>query len=332
MAKLDVLFTKTRVDVHVHPRTEWFSEREHWLRELCQCANQLGIIEMSLASIARKASGDGQTMTVTAEEIRASIARLSQDGHVVWFGDVEVLWWVNVADEQKPNSQISDYWDRIRVQILPKFNAQVRASICAKYPLLESDNPPESLIVDTEHGNQVGLFGSLDRDRDQDSEQDQEREKRSRQAPTSARPRRKSRSRSRAALDQVPAEFIEQVIECFNAHRAKLQPNAKGYRADSNCHRKPIAVATVREGATLDDWRERIDRLAQAASREDFWVQHFTPAYLHQESKWEKWSHDSAIPPKRATRTARHTPSSFDGPDRSFGIDFGDEEGGSDAA
>ena len=325
MGRPDVHFSKTRVDVMVHERTKWFSPIEHWLRTLCQCANQLGLVELSLSSMARRATGDGQTMVVTADEIRKSIARLSQTGHVVWFGEVEVLWWVNVADEQRPNDKTSDYWDRIRVQILPKFTSEVRTTICAKYPDLGSGNDPESLNVGTEQANQVGLFGSLDRERDQDSEQDREREKRSRRGSTSGHSRRRRKSRSRAALDIVEPEFIERVIEVFNEHRARLRPGAKGYRADSTCHRKPIAVATVRENATLDDWRERIGRLAEAASRDDFWLPHFTPAYLHQESKWEKWAHDSAVPTKR--RGASHRPSNFKGPDKSFGFD-----GGSDAA
>lgn len=136
----DIFFAKTRIDAMSHDRTRWFSEREHGLMLQCKTASRFGVLERSLAGMARKASGDGQTLTVTPTEIEESISRLSNTGHVVWFREHEVLWWVEMADEQEPTDPAKrpKYWTQLRTQLLPKLVNQVRVAICTRYPVLVS--------------------------------------------------------------------------------------------------------------------------------------------------------------------------------------------------
>lgn len=323
---VDVFYTKTRVDVLHHKSTEWFSVLEHGIRLQCQCANQAGVLERSVAAMARIASGDGQLLTVTPEQVEQSISRLTATGHVVWWREREVLWWVEMADEQRPSepSKASDFWARIRDQVLPKLINQIRHLICERYPDLISGKPSDIGLISSDSKpdlHQTHLFRPLDRDREQDQDRDQVREKGRASAP-STRSRRK-RSRTRTA--DVDGALITRVIECMNEHRAAVIENASGFGTDSKTQRGWVAKATAREGATFEDWALRIGHLAEAASRDSFWVPHLTLQYLHWQKNWEKWEHESAIPPRRGGRRVGHAPSNFDRPDRSFGLD---EKGG----
>lgn len=320
----DVLWTKTRIDVLGHQSTHWFSEREHGLRLQCQCENQLGLLERSLGSMARVASGDGRTVTVTTGDIEESIARLANTGHVVWFREFEVLWWIEMADEQSPSGSEEQvrFWNQIRDQVVVKLVNQIRRLICERYPRLISKKSSDDATVGKRSGpdlHQIPIFGNQDRELDEDQDEDQDREKPSREDATGPR------SRSKSSGDGT---LVDRVIGLINQHRTSLIENVVGFRTDSKSQRKWVEKATKRESATFDDWRLRIEHLAEAASRDEFWVQHLTLQYLHWAKNWEKWEHASAIPAKRSGRTPSHAPSNFDGPDQSFGFD----DGGSDAA
>ena len=310
----DTFYSKTRIDAMSHDRTRWFSEREHGLMLQCKCGNRFGIIERSLAAMARKASGDSQTLTVTPEEIEKSISRLSNDGHVVWFREHEILWWVEMADEQEPTDPAKrpNYWNQLRTQLLPKLVNQVRVAIYTRYPVLVSGKTQERQDPAGKLVNQVGLFASLDRDQDRDLDQDRDQVNPNRGAAIRRRDRGKPKARSRRKDNPddlgVDPDLIDQVIGHFNERRAALFENGTGYRTDSACHRKRIAKATKREKATLADWRERIDRLAEAVARQEFWRPHLTPEHLHWEKNWEKWAHDSSIPAQRRESNKQRRP------------------------
>lgn len=321
----DTFFFKTRIDVRAHKKTRWFSDIEHGLRLQCHCANRFGILERSIVSMAREASGDGVTLTVTPQQIEQSISRLSSTGHVVWFREVEVLWWVEMADEQQPPDpqKRANFWTQLRTQLLPKLVNQVRLAICARYPFLGSGKTEESQEPRGELVNQVGLFGSLDRDKDQDLDRDQDRVTPNR--GPAIRGRSRGKPMARAKRDRVvDPGLIDAVIECFNEHRSALIEGGTGYRTDSSCHRKPIAKATKREGASIDDWRQRIARLAEAAARDEFWLPHLTPEHLHWAKNWERWSHDSSIPKRQGATRPDHAPGDFSKPENrtSRGVQF----------
>ena len=330
MGRRQPLYTKTRNDALTHERTEWFSVLEHGIRLQCQVANQLGVLERSVASIARIASG--RTMTVSPEEVRESISMLSNTSHVVWFREFDILWWVEMADEQQPTDtpKNTQYWTQLRTQLLPKLVNQVRVAICARYPKLGSPNPPESLGCDPSKPklvNQVGLFGSHNRDLDRDSDRDRDRESPTRAGASSGRSKPGLKGHA-AQTAQAGDSLVDRVIEHFNLRRSEVKRNAKGFRADSDCHRKPIERATRREQATFEDWRERIDRLAAAASRDPFWIPHMTPEHLHWAKNWEKWSHDTAVPESKSAgaSTPDFAPSDFSRPENctSRGVQFAD--------
>ncbi len=295
-----MFWTKTRVDVLNHRSTHWFSDREHGLRLQCQCENQLGLLERSLASMARIASGDGRTVTVTAGDIEESISRLASAGHVVWFREFEVLWWVEMADEQKPpgtEDQVK-FWNQIRDQVVVKLVNQIRRLICDRYPHLISKNPSNDGVVEKRSGpdlHQIPIWGNQDRELDEELDRDQEREnKPSRDSATG--PRSRSGSKSRSSVD---ATLVDRVIALINEHRARLIENAVGFRTDSKSQRRWVEKATKREGASFEDWKLRIGHLAEAASRDEFWIQHLTLQYLHWAKNWEKWEHASSIPAPR---------------------------------
>lgn len=319
------LWTKTRIDVLGHKSTHWFSEREHGLRLQCQCANQAGVLERSIVSMARIASGDGQTVTVTPEEIARAISRLASTGHVVWFREFEVLWWVEMADEQEPDhpTKRAEFWANLVNQLLPKLVNQVRVSIRTRYPQLGSGKIVEDQDTGQKLVNQVGLFGSLDRDQDRDLDRDRERNP-SRRTATRERSRGRRGSKRKPDID---ADLVDRVIECMNEHRAAVIDNATGFRLDSTSHRGWVEKATAREKATLDDWRLRIANLAEAASRDPFWVPHLTIEHLHWRKNWERWAHESSIPAHRRDAKAKPSfaPGDFSKPENrtSRGIEFG---------
>lgn len=308
-------WSRTRIDVLTHERTGWFSALEHTLRLQCQCADAAGILERSIASIARIASGDRSVLTVTPEMVRASITRLQETGHVMWFDDLEVLWWVEMADEQQPDPGPSRarYWAKLAVIVRPKLGNQLRAAVQSRYPCLVDKKSLEikpSQAAPPKLVNQVG-FSPLDLDSDRDSDLDPKRERKTGDAgPT----RRARRARKRSAR-QVDAALIDAVIDSANKHRSSVIDGARGLRRTSESLRGWVAKATKRENASLADWELRLGHLAEAARRDDFWVPHLTSAleHLHRRRNWERWGHASAIP-RRARKDPGFAPNTFDTP------------------
>lgn len=308
---------KVREDFRTHPRTSWFSAIEQSLFLQCRCANQIGVLERSLAGMAREASGNRGLITVTPELIEKAIGLLVAGRHCVWYREIETLWWVNMADEQqpKPGDGRAQYWAQLGTQVVPKLGTQVREGLLRRYPQLDpkkSGDYEDVKPVDFADIAQVGLFVS-----DTDTEPDPEPEGEGARKPGPSSPRRGGRS------GRVHGSFIDSVIDCFNEHRSAVLPNTRGVRRDSKTARDWVRKATRREGATLEDWRLRITHLCEAARRDPFWQAHITTLeYLHRRGAWEKWEHESAIPPHRvASRRseAKHSPSDFDRADRSFG-------------
>lgn len=310
MADAERYWGRIREDFLTHPRTEWFSAIEQSLILQCRCANPLGVLQRSTAHMARVASGDRGLITVTCEMIERSIARLVSSEHCVWYREIETLWWVNMADEQQPNrgNPTSEYWNQLRAQLVPKLDNQVREGLFRRYPRLDPKKSGNHEDVEPATFAEVAQVGLFLPDTDTEPDTEPEGERANKLAPNS--PRRGSGSH------RIHGAFIDAVIDCLNEHRARVVPNARGFRRTSKSQREFVRRVTRRESATLEDWRVRISNLTEAARRDRFWVAHLTLQYLSRAGSWDKWEHESSIP---EGRQSRHAPSDFDRPDRSFG-------------
>ncbi len=309
------LWRRTRIDVLTHRRTHWFSAIEHNLRLQCQCANRAGVLERSMTLMARVASGDAKTLTVTPPMIRAAITRLSASGHVQWFPEAETLWWVNMADEQQPDlgTNRAKFWTQLGHQLGPKLVNQVRVAVQTRYPDLKLENTSDRRAEGPAPPNLETQLGFLPL-KEKEKEEERERTKsRSDLEPPSPRRRRPGSQPSRV----VDPALIDAVIDCANEHRAAVIAGTRGLRRDSKCQRSWVAKATLREQATLEHWQRRLAHLAQAAANDDFWRPHLSSAleHLHRAKNWERWAHHSAVPLPRLRALPDFAPRSFQQPE-----------------
>lgn len=311
------LWGKVRNDFLTHERTGCFGCVRQSIFLQCRAANRMGVLQRSMQTIARKASGDGTIITVTVDMVEKAIASLVEANHCIWFRELETLWWVNMADEQAPSnpSAISNYWAQLRTQVVPQLENQLRKLAIQRYPELARKKRSDDESVqraDIADLRQVGLF-LPDKDVDEDPDEDED------EPPTSGSvsPQRRSMK------SRVHGTFIDAVIGAFNERRSRIVPNARGIRQSSKKQRGYVRVATKRERATLDDWTTRIDNLVEACRRDEFWLQHLSLEHLHRPKNWDKWGDESRLPPKpRSPRGpgGSHGPSDFSGPDESFGV------------
>lgn len=121
-----------RTDVLTHPRTAGLHPLDlHILFFQCVAANIAGVLERSIAQIARAAGGG-----TTQAEVKASLRRMEKRGVVRWWPELDLLWAVEAADHQ---ARTPAAWRGVRnvVDVLP---AKVREAFDARYP----DSPDAS--------------------------------------------------------------------------------------------------------------------------------------------------------------------------------------------
>ena len=110
---------KFREDIETHLRTEWFGALELSIMVQCRCASRLGIMERSLLQIANRASGP--TLSVDRDAVYESLRLLSKGPrpHIVFWADLETIWWVEMADEQQETaaSRQAEWWEHRRSEV-----------------------------------------------------------------------------------------------------------------------------------------------------------------------------------------------------------------------
>jgi hypothetical protein len=293
-----------REDMMTHVRTEWFGAVEHSIMLQCRCANPAGVMAKSVRMIAQRASGDRLTHVVTEEDVSRSLHRLVEAGHCVWYRELETIWWVNMADEQRPAGCDDDdpFWTLLGNQLVPKLAAQVRLGLFRRYPHLNPAKPSDVEVLPVLDAVELRQFGLFPTDTDADADPNADAETNSTRrfsrlgSHSGFRSNADTQKRKRKAAT-VHASHIEAVIREINDARAQLVPNSRGYRLDSKNQREWVRRATKRESATLEDWKCRIRNMLEACKRHEFWVQHFSLEHIHRPKNWEKWGDDSSLPP-----------------------------------
>ncbi len=91
-------YGRFREDLLSHEKTASMSALEVHVMIQCRCANAIGLMERSIRRMAREASGP--VFDFSCDDIDRALRALVERQLIVWWRELETIWWVEMADEQ----------------------------------------------------------------------------------------------------------------------------------------------------------------------------------------------------------------------------------------